>query len=80
MLMDMKNAGTTGQEMYEGMKIQKRDGRIVPYEEEKIIDAIHKANQEVEEKDRADDALIKRYWRLSRQREKSSRQWSMCRM
>ena len=40
------------------MKIQKRDGRIVPYEEEKIIDAIHKANQEVEEKDRADDALI----------------------
>ena len=40
------------------MKIQKRDGRIVPYEEEKIVEAIHKANQEVEEKDRADEGLI----------------------
>ncbi len=39
-------------------KIQKRDGRIVPYEEEKIVAAIRKANNEVEEKDRADDALI----------------------
>ena len=40
------------------MRIQKRDGRVVPYEEEKIVAAIHKANNEVEEKDRADDALI----------------------
>ena len=40
------------------MKIQKRDGRVVPYEEEKIVAAIHKANNEVEEKDRADEALI----------------------
>lgn len=40
------------------MKIQKRDGRIVPYEEEKIIEAIHKANQEVEEKDRAGEEII----------------------
>ncbi len=39
-------------------KIQKRDGRVVPYEEDKIIGAIHKANNEVEEKDRADEALI----------------------
>ena len=40
------------------MKIQKRDGRVVPYEEEKIVAAIHKANNEVEEKDRADEKLI----------------------
>ena len=40
------------------MKIQKRDGRVVPYEEEKIVAAIHKANNEVEEKDRADETLI----------------------
>ena len=41
------------------MKIQKRDGRVVPYEEEKIVAAIHKANNEVEEKDRADEKLIR---------------------
>ena len=40
------------------MKIQKRDGRVVPYEESKIVDAIGKANQEVEEGDRAGEALI----------------------
>lgn len=40
------------------MKIQKRDGRIVPYEEDKIVAAIHKANNEVGETDRADEALI----------------------
>ena len=40
------------------MRIQKRDGRIVPYGEEKIIAAIRKANHEVGEKDRADDALV----------------------
>lgn len=39
-------------------KIQKRDGRIVPYEEDKIISAIRKANNEVEEQYRADEALI----------------------
>ena len=32
----------TGEESV--MKIQKRDGRVVPYEEEKIVAAIHKAN------------------------------------
>lgn len=41
------------------MRIQKRDGRIVPYEEDKIAAAIRKANHEVEENDRADDALLK---------------------
>ena len=41
------------------MRIQKRDGRIVPYEEDKIVEAIRKANHEVEENDRADDALVK---------------------
>ena len=40
------------------MRIQKRDGRVVPYEEEKIVAAIRKANNEVEEKDRAAEALI----------------------
>lgn len=40
------------------MKIQKRDGRVVPYEESKIVDAIHKANNEVEEKYRASEELI----------------------
>ncbi len=40
------------------MRIQKRDGRIVPYEEGKIIAAISKANHEVEEKDRAGEALV----------------------
>ena len=40
------------------MRIQKRDGRIVPYEEEKIVEAIRKANNEVEEEYRADEGLI----------------------
>lgn len=40
------------------MRIQKRDGRIVPYEEEKITAAIEKANNEVEEKDRAGEELV----------------------
>ncbi len=40
------------------MRIQKRDGRIVPYEEEKITSAIGKANNEVEEKDRAGEGLV----------------------
>ncbi len=40
------------------MKIQKRDGRIVPYEADKIVAAIHKANNEVEEKERAGEELI----------------------
>ncbi len=40
------------------MNIQKRDGRIVPYEEEKIVAAIHKANNEVEEQYRAEEELI----------------------
>ena len=40
------------------MKIQKRDGCIVPFEEEKIRAAIQKANNEVEEKDRAGKGLI----------------------
>ena len=40
------------------MKIQKRDGRVVPYEEEKIREAIHKANNEVEERYRASEGLI----------------------
>ncbi|MDE6925913.1 MAG: anaerobic ribonucleoside-triphosphate reductase, partial [Acetatifactor sp.] len=40
------------------MRIQKRDGRIVPYGESKIIEAIRKANHEVEENDRAEDELV----------------------
>ncbi|MCR5426805.1 MAG: anaerobic ribonucleoside-triphosphate reductase [Lachnospiraceae bacterium] len=40
------------------MKIQKRDGRIVDYEAEKIVAAIKKANNEVDESERASDALI----------------------
>jgi len=40
------------------MRIQKRDGRIVPYREDKIIGAISKANHEVEENDRAEDELV----------------------
>ncbi len=39
-------------------KIQKRDGRIVPFETEKIVAAIHKANNEVEEKERASAELV----------------------
>lgn len=41
------------------MKVQKRDGRIVSYEEDKIVDAIHKANNEVESVDRASEELIR---------------------
>ena len=41
------------------MKIQKRDGRVVPYEEDKIREAIHKANNEVEERYRAREGLIR---------------------
>ncbi|MCM1534871.1 MAG: anaerobic ribonucleoside-triphosphate reductase [Clostridium sp.] len=41
------------------MQIQKRDGRIVPYEEEKIVAAIRKANNEVEEQYRANEELIR---------------------
>lgn len=40
------------------MKIQKRDGRIVPYEADKITEAIRKANNEVAEEERADEELI----------------------
>ena len=40
------------------MRIQKRDGHIVPFEEEKIKAAIRKANNEVEERDRADRGLV----------------------
>ena len=40
------------------MRIQKRDGRVVAYEEEKIVSAIQKANNEVEEKDRAGNSLV----------------------
>jgi len=41
------------------MKIVKRDGKIVPYDKQKIIIAISKANEEVAEKDRVSDAEIK---------------------
>ena len=41
------------------MRVQKRDGRIVVYEEEKIADAIHKANHEVDEDDRASEDLVR---------------------
>ncbi|MCR5477669.1 MAG: anaerobic ribonucleoside-triphosphate reductase [Lachnospiraceae bacterium] len=40
------------------MKIQKRDGRIVEYEADKIVQAIRKANNEVARDQRADDDLI----------------------
>ncbi|MDD3252218.1 MAG: anaerobic ribonucleoside-triphosphate reductase [Lachnospiraceae bacterium] len=40
------------------MKVQKRDGRITPYDEEKIRAAIKKANETVEEKERIDGELI----------------------
>lgn len=40
------------------MKIQKRDGRVVPYEADKITAAIRRANNEVEEKERAGEELI----------------------
>ncbi len=41
------------------MKIQKRDGRVVPYEAQKIVAAIRKANNEVEEKDRVGEDVIR---------------------
>ena len=40
------------------MKVQKRDGRIVTYEVDKITNAIKKANVEVEPSQKADDELI----------------------
>ena len=41
------------------MKIQKRDGRIAAFEEDKIIQAIRKANRDVDEGEKAGDALIR---------------------
>ena len=41
------------------MKVQKRDGRIVTYEVDKITNAIKKANVEVEPSQKASDELIK---------------------
>ena len=40
------------------MQIQKRDGRIAPYEADKIIQAIQKANASVEAAEKATDELI----------------------
>ena len=40
------------------MKVQKRDGRIVSYDVEKITNAIEKANVEVENSQKADEELI----------------------
>lgn len=40
------------------MKVQKRDGSIVVYEQDKIRNAIEKANYEVEESEKASEALI----------------------
>lgn len=40
------------------MKVQKRDGRIVTYEVDKITNAIKKANVEVEPSQKADEELI----------------------
>ena len=40
------------------MKVIKRDGRIVPYDRNKILVAIRKANIEVEEYERASDDKI----------------------
>ena len=42
------------------MKVVKRDGKTVPYDRQKIIVAISKANAEVDEKDRIDDEQIKK--------------------
>ena len=39
-------------------KIQKRDGRIVSFEKEKIVAAIEKANHEVAEEERAGEGLV----------------------
>lgn len=44
-------------------RIQKRDGRVVPFEKEKIVAAIRKANHEVEERERAGEELIDRILR-----------------
>ena len=41
------------------MKVVKRDGKTVPYDRQKIVIAISKANKEVDEKDRVDDKQIK---------------------
>lgn len=40
------------------LKVQKRDGRIVEYDRDKIVIAIEKANAELEEQERADHSLI----------------------
>ena len=40
------------------IKVQKRDGRIVNYDREKIVRAIQKANAEVDAAERAGEALI----------------------
>lgn len=61
------------------MRIQKRDGRVVPYEEEKIVAAIQKANNEVEERDRADQALVDEILTAVQDEGRSCRRWSMCR-
>jgi len=42
------------------MKIVKRDGKIVPYDKQKIVVAISKANAEVAEEDRVTDEEIKK--------------------
>ena len=42
----------------EKMKVQKRDGRIVTYEADKITEAIRKANIEVTASQKANDELI----------------------
>ena len=41
------------------MKVVKRDGQIVPYDRQKIVIAISKANAEVEESERVNDKQIK---------------------
>lgn len=40
------------------MKVQKRNGKVTDYDRDKIIKAIQKANAEVHEDEKADDALI----------------------
>lgn len=62
------------------MKIQKRDGRVVPYEEEKIREAIHKANNEVEERYRASEGLIEEILRMYSRRADRPRPWSISRI
>ena len=41
------------------MKVVKRDGKIVDFDDTRIINAIHKANGDVEEKDYASEEEIK---------------------